>query len=191
MIMEKKFIKHIGKKGFTLLEVMVAISIFSILVVVASGIFSGFIRNYKSTKEIQRNLENAQYAMNIVSKVLRTSTIVSASGSNQTAITVFDNSQGKCFVYRFDNVTVPNNLEVSEKAGVLADCAVGAGYSSFQSVTGDPIDAKGYFVWTYKTSNAPQVGMVTIKMDIGDQSGGKDLAHIQTTVSLRDYASMN
>ncbi len=64
------------KKGFTLVEMMVSIFIFMIIMTAIVGVFARQINAQKKARVMQGDLENAQFALNYISKTLRTATIV-------------------------------------------------------------------------------------------------------------------
>lgn len=193
--MEKKYnkkIKAMFKKGFSLVEVLVSLFIFSLIMVIISQNFISFFKNYNNSKLIQRDLEEAQYALAQIAKTLRTSVIVEVGGGTDADhrgyVIVFDNSQTKCFRYTFTGAT----LEVKAKSGVVTsnDC-VGMTNDGAQQMVHMPVS--GNFIFPKASSSAGnwRVGIITIRMAVGDQANVDDLVPIQTTVSLRDYINAN
>ncbi len=173
-------------KGFTLIEVIVSMFIFSIMMVVVSQVFASAFSGYRSTRAIQRDIDNAQYSLNIIAKELRTSSVVNpASGAlvNSSFVQFFDHSQSKCFRYRING----GNLQVAsaDATGVdtgLTPCDT-MNLSSFTNITTGVIN--GSFRVTPSSSVPAHVGKVTISLDISE--GSTHHARIQTTVSLRDF----
>jgi len=72
--MNKKIFKN--QKGFTLVEMMVSVFIFALIMASIAGIFGRQISSYKKTRIMANDLENAQFAINYISKTLRTSSII-------------------------------------------------------------------------------------------------------------------
>jgi prepilin-type N-terminal cleavage/methylation domain-containing protein len=169
-------------RGFTLIEVIVSLFIFSIMMVVVSQVFASAFSGYRSTRAIQRDIDNAQYSLNIIAKELRTSSVVNpASGNlvNSSFVQFFDHSQSKCFRYRISG----GNLQVaSANVADVAACS-GATLSTFTNITTGVIN--GSFRVTPSTSAPAHVGKVTVSLDISE--GSTHHARIQTTVSLRDF----
>jgi prepilin-type N-terminal cleavage/methylation domain-containing protein len=197
-----------SKKGFSLIEVLVAMSIFSLIIISFVSSFAGSYFTFRSSKAIQRNLEQSQNAMNLIAKNLRTSTLVScdsgscsSSGERYSSIRVFDYSQMKCIDYRFNGNSA--NGYVVEQASVstsFEDCeTVSAGsYSNMISSSQNHISFGGFYALPSvspdpSTSTLGSVGRITISFEVcsGTDAGcstkvtGK--AKIQSTVSLRDY----
>lgn len=102
---EKKKLKRkdndqLGKRGFTLLEIMVAMGIF-ILIVGAVTIFS--IRTIEAStrsRSMQNSLDNARVAIETLSKQLRTSYYVKIEGNGKKIFFV-DNRNFDKYCYEF------------------------------------------------------------------------------------------
>lgn len=186
------FMKHCSKKswrGFTLIEVMVSLFTFLIIMMSLSQIFSQSFAAYKNAKAVQRDVESAQYALNILAKELRTSTIVS-SASTPPTVKFYDYSQRTCFEYKI----VTNQLTMTKKAVAAptnspsADCTGGT-WSTVTPIakpetTGGTLI--GRFVVTPSVKTVPKsVGKITVSLEISE--GANHTARIQTTASLRDY----
>ena len=125
LIMSDIIIKN--KKGFTLIEMMVSIFIFALIMASIAGIFGRQISSYKQTRIMANDLENAQFAINYISKTLRTASIIGygtgnvytnlmdeiKSGSNNTddffskdldsnvSLIIYDFSQEACIKFTF------------------------------------------------------------------------------------------
>ena len=178
------------KKAFTLIEVIVAVFIFALMASAASGIFVKMIKSYRYAKVIQRDMESAQYAMNLITKTLRTSSIARCSTGLTcpgipTWIRVYDYSRGECRMYSFNN----NRLEERVPAPPIAatgpsDCSGGIYGGSALSKSLTTGDVSGEFDVDI-TSSGTQMGKVTISMTIN--SGDRD-TNMQSSVSLRDYS---
>ena len=61
------------ERGFSFLEIMVSVFIFSLMMTTISITFSNLFKNYRNSRAIQTNLENAQFIINSMAKSLRTS----------------------------------------------------------------------------------------------------------------------
>ncbi len=72
--MKKIFSKN--KYGFILVEMMVSVFIFMIIMTAIVGVFARQINAQKKARIMEGDLENAQFALNYISKTLRTATIV-------------------------------------------------------------------------------------------------------------------
>jgi len=171
--------------------VIVAVFIFALVASAASGIFVKMIQSYRYAKVVQRDLESAQYAMNLMAKTLRTSSIDDSPAGpmpNDFDILTYDYSQGKCIEYAFDSF---NHRVYSQKATLAAfnditDCYVanGAVYSP-PSIIAEKVDGRFDYSASSDLPGSEAMGKVTISMTV--KSGNRD-TNIQSSVSLRDYS---
>lgn len=170
-----------NKKGFTLIEVLVAMFIFTLIMLAVIISFSNLFRSYRDSKDIQEDLDNAQYAMNLVMKSLRTSSIMEDGDSGSgDSILIYDYSQKKCISYSFYEKDGDTYLGISSADSEEASCSS----MSFDSIT--PMttgDVTGNFWWV-ESSEGEAVGNATLLMHVSSSAGGVD---IQSSVSLRDY----
>lgn len=181
-----------NKKGFSFIEVIVATFIFSLVMIAISMTFSSLFGGYKGAKIIQKNLENAQYAMNLMAKSLRTSSI--NSDGTLSDIIAYDYSQSKCIHYRFNNSVLElSSKDLSSQLGYedftqeqkLSWCFDNNGSGSdFSSMTSGYVAGKFFAI----KSATKVVGKVTISMKVCSDSTCKSSAILQSTVSLRDYS---
>lgn len=181
------------KQGFTLVEVIMAMFIFTVMMVAISGVFVSFIKANRHARAVQQDLEDAEYAMNIMAKTLRTSSIVTI-GATRYSIEIYDYSQGKCFGYSFNG----GNLRVRSVAPTTANdpstCAANLALlpaTAYQNLTnsGNVLLAESGFVRKIET-DSNNVGSVTILVTI-QEAGTTDKARVQTSVSLHDYSEVN
>ncbi len=174
---------HRAYRGFTLIEVMASLFVFSIMMAAVSQTFVTAFSGFRATKVVERDLENAQYAINLLGKELRTSSVVNPTGSLQSSLFVqfFDHSQAKCFRYRISGA----NLEVAAAAAANVAACTSASLSSF-SVAASGISTGTFYV-TSSSATPRRVGKVTVSLDIAT---GTHHAYLQTTVSLRDFGTV-
>ncbi|MDO8529621.1 MAG: prepilin-type N-terminal cleavage/methylation domain-containing protein [bacterium] len=179
-------------KGFSLIEVIISILIFVLIMTAVTMIFVNFIAAYRSAKIIQKDIESAEYAMNLMAKNLRTSTVVSGSGDS-TSVKFYNYSDnGKCISYRIQGAKLqaasandPGDSEPDKKAW-CKDRADLSSYSDLTSVSSVYATRLNFYVVS-SNGNPKIVGRVTILMEICEDSDCKDKASVQTSVSLRDY----
>lgn len=182
-------------KGLTLIEVLVSLFIFSIMMAATAEIFTKAFSGYRNTRAIQRDVENAQYALNLISKELRTSTVVAPLTGpfprNSSSVKFYDHSQGRCFYYRIN--TTAKALQVASALSTgPADCTtrnVGTPATiSTGTVSGSfRVTPSCSSVVTSGCTGVKRVGKVTISLDISEGTGSTHKAQIQTTSSLRDF----
>ena len=192
--MKNIFKKNKKKKGFSLIEVLVALFVFSLLVATLANVFVGFLGAQQNAKNTQRNLEGAQLALNSLAKTLRTSKIIAPTASPWTVdrIIVYDYSKAAedednaCLEY----VIVGDKLSL--RAGNLDEttCAEGALPPGGTSL----IDGRvfgGFMVTPFV--DGVSAGKITVSLQLCPKGGDPDACNattgnpirIQTTVSLR------
>jgi len=123
--------KNNKKKGFTLIEVLVALFVFIVTITAATGSFASLMSANKKIKEIQKSTEDAQFVMNLIAKTIRTSRIKTADsgGHPVSAIEVYDYSQKKCIAYKIiDNKemkygtiapSIPDNFDSCDFSSIV------------------------------------------------------------------------
>lgn len=168
-----------SRQGFSLIEILVALFVFTLLMVTTSQVFASAFSGYQATRAIQRDVENAQFVISILVKQLRTSSIVSGSAT-RTYVQFFDYSQNRCFHYRISNGALETSqISVSDRA---ACNSLNFSTATFSAVTTGTVS--GFFQATPSNPAGPEVGKVTISLDIQE---GIHHVQIQTSTSLRDY----
>lgn len=184
------------EKGFTLLEVMVAMGMFTIILLATMQIMTQSTKSFRSQKQIQANLESAQFALNLMAKELRTSSVLdSTSGTPSSSIKFYDYSQSRCIQYQAiessgTTGTVSRRSHDFTGADPDANRTSCQGYSFTESYVPLVTGLTGHqFQVTPSTSvndspPNPQAGRVTVSLTVGT---GGSAATTQTTVSLRDY----
>jgi prepilin-type N-terminal cleavage/methylation domain-containing protein len=199
---QKLKIKNSQKKGFTLIEVLIAMAIFSMMMVATATFFGSSISGYKNAKAIQKDVENAQFAMNLMAKTLRTSSILSCgggacstTGGPYTSVQVYDYSQAKCIEYTYDSVnkkitTRSSSTPVNVDTPALG-CTVASWTGSQDMATSHVERANFYIIKSAKAPATPVVGRITTSIEICATSTctglEKDKVRIQSTSSLRDF----
>ncbi len=168
------------QKGFSLVEVMVSLFVFSLVMIAASQIFTRAFAGHRYARNLQKDIENAQYLSGILSKELRTSTIVDPNGFTQNTqlVQFYEHSQGLCIQYRISG----NALQVAKQSSTGPSACNGASLSGFTTVSSGTIT--GGFDVTPSSASPRTVGRVTLALRIQE---GTHSASIQSTVSLRDY----
>lgn len=177
--------KNKTKKGFSLLETLIAILVFSLAMVMLVGVFSNFLKNYAKVKKTQKNIENAQYTMNLMAKTIRTSEIASSIGPDvwdaATNLDLFNYSQGKCIRYSYNGSAIQVQTNTGGTPATLADCdfnSLTSPANLVTNITGASISATP----TINGGASPVYGRVTISLKV--QDGASEIP-IQMTVSLR------
>lgn len=172
--------------GFTLVELIVSVGIFALMAVSLTAAFTSGFSTFGNSREIQRNVEAAQYSMNALAKYLRTSTILEATSSR---IRFYDYSSKRCFEYRFDSGAMQARWAgIETVTDIETDCTASV-LGAWQDVTSSGSSyVTGRFYAVSSSSGSPKsMGRATITISV-KKSATSDLgSDIQTSVSLRDY----
>ena len=122
-----------NSKGFTLIELMVSIFVFSLVMTSATAVFAKVFRARQKSNAIQKNIEDTRYAMELMAKSLRMSSIISSTSPSQAngSILSYDYSQGKCIRYWTSN----GFLYMSSKISDFSSCST-SGLSTNIMTTG-------------------------------------------------------
>jgi len=164
-------------RGFTLIELIVALAAFSLVVLSISGIFISVINSQRKILSIQNTQEAGRYLLESMTKEIRMSTINSSSAEGVSTLYI-TNSKGEDVNYVFDNT----NKRLLRQNPILSP-------DQNQILSPDNIELTGSFYITKKTS-APEAPKVTIVMKLkakGVKPEQQAVVDLQTTVSARGY----
>ena len=191
--MLSKIVKS-NKSGFSLLEVMVAMFVFTVVMLATVAFFGTTVASYRNARAIQQDLENAQYAMNLMAKTIRTSSIGTCNIPNSSKLCVYDYSQSQCIIYKLSS----SSLQKGSGSPTTPDDVSTCPFSTIESggmnnMTGDVFINNLTFAPILSSSTV--VGKVTISMEICPPNSDntacstreQDRVKIQSSVSLRDY----
>jgi len=185
--------------GFTLIEMIVAVGVFTVMMSVIVGAFSSGALAYRGARELQKNVESAQYAMNTMAKHLRTSTIFSpATPSSVSSIRFYEYSSDRCFRYDISGGVLSARWHGID-GGTYADsdelfqaCENGTvSFPASQPMTSGDVEGIFRVVPSDDGSGGTdkRIGRVTIQLTVKNAPGENEhlKSSIQTSVSLRDY----
>jgi prepilin-type N-terminal cleavage/methylation domain-containing protein len=190
---KRKKSAKVFEKGFSLIEVLVAMFIFTLMAAAVSSIFAKTMLAQKNAKIGQKNLETAQFAMNQVAKNIRGSSLLRRGWNT---IIIFNHSQKTCIAYTFGGSTSPpvqfRLVQRINSNMTYAGCKSVANDNSanLDVAIGAPIDMTSYGVggtFTIYPSAPSLPEVVTIGMDVptsATSSVGR--VKIQTSVALRN-----
>lgn len=175
--------KKLGKKnkkykGFSLLEMLIAGFIFSLVITTAVSVFSNVFFTGEKTRGVQKNIETARTALDLMAKNMRMSSELGPNNTNTLNIYMFNNSQGECIGYRFNSGAL-EMAQMENPTSGSTDCSGVFGAGDYTSITEGNVSGRFYVI---STSNVDpkRVGKATARMEIDGQ-------YLQTTVSFRDY----
>lgn len=178
MKMKKAMPRAFG--GFTLVEILVVISILAIIVVAGSNMFFTLLRGSNKTKVLQSAKQNGNYAISVMERMIRNARNISGSGSS----IVIQNPDGQQTT--FECCGTSPDLMIASRSGTLT-CQQTRLTSGEVKVSSCPAV---FSVVSGVIGTKPAV--VTIKFSLsqaGITTRPEEQATIdfQTTVSLRNY----
>ncbi|MBU2473087.1 type II secretion system GspH family protein [Patescibacteria group bacterium] len=116
--------------GFTMMEMIVALAVFSIIIVSMTSITFSIIKAQRKSFALQNSQEVSRYILESMNKEIRMSLINSDSGSGVTVLNI-TNANSETFDYQFDNsnkrllrngqVVSPDNIELTGSFYITKD----------------------------------------------------------------------
>jgi prepilin-type N-terminal cleavage/methylation domain-containing protein len=187
-------IKKSSHKGFTLIELIISMAIFVIMMVAITQIFAKTFQSYRKNKLIQRDLESAQQAINLIAKTLRTSKVKFpvADTALGNSIVVFDDSHSsnKCIRYSIAGGRIRQQSTNDTDATCSNGSAFPANYTYLTDSSSVFVNTLNFATVLTTTSKMGKVTINTAVCPAGTAcAAGNDKVNIQTTVSLRDYSN--
>lgn len=158
-------------KGFTLVELVVAIAVFATVVTVVSSIFVSSVGSQRKNINNQDVLDNARYVLETMSRAVRQSTVVTGNGTGST-LTINHPTKG-VMTY------ILENNQVKESVGGNA-AALSSSNVSVQGLT---------FVVQGNGSTDNIQPKVTLSISLKSSQGASDTestANLQTTLTPRN-----
>lgn len=202
-----------SRTGFSLVEMLIAVSIFSIIAIIASSMFSTFANNQKRTQSSQVLLNNAQYVLEIISREVKNNEIIAfgidqCSGLNlptytydQCLLFARENNETAGFVYNDTTKELDYvQLTCDRDSGIYSDCKIDSGQTptvllseSFNKVQITHLNfeltpsTNPYFDDTGLNNQQPKVTINLIVKYFSPRLIEQASHHLQTTVSSRVY----
>lgn len=163
----KRLIK-IKDKGLTMLELLVAMAIFSIVITIVVSLFMTALKGYRKNLALQNIQDNARFLLDFIAKELRMATINSGTSSSLN----ITRSDGTAVTYSFGGGNLTRTT--SETSG---------------PINSEKIIVNGSFYVSGITGGDELQPKVTIALKIEDQGTKpqeRAAINIQVTLSQRD-----
>lgn len=184
-ILEKRN-NNVLRSGFTLIEIVVAVGIFSVLVVIIVGIFSRFIFVQRRDIAEQKLQEDLRFSLELFNREARTAygTTFSASGSQ----IYFANQDKRCVTYRWQGQSLLR--AESDDPGPACDAAAyPAPGTSFEPVVSSDVTITD-LVFTAHPAAAPagqltNQAFITISLEAQARHKADKAVALQSTVASR------
>jgi type II secretory pathway component PulJ len=194
---------HKTRKGFSLMELLVAMFISTLIMISVVAAFASAFRAQKTARKVQRDLEDAKTAIEYMAKIIRMSSDVRPRSGGGYAVYMYNKTTENCVGFRYDTASKtikeqrctpldPNdpcaNGTVNASAGTIAvgtDCASAPSETEISS----QLNEARFYVPNYGASSTfpNPIRRVTVRMVMASDSN----ARMITTVSLRDYVNLN
>jgi len=157
-----------NKKGLTLIELIIALAIFSIVVLLVSDIFLDVIKGQRRSIGIQNIEENLRYTLERISREIRMSEVKTGEGTfNSLDITAHKPTGDEDVSYKLSSDEITrNDISITSQNTV--------------KIT----DLKFY---VKKNSVQPRVTIVIKAESKGEKQEQISKIHLQTTVVSREY----
>jgi len=192
----KNYLKRINSssKGFTLVELLVAISVFVAAVTSISAIYIAIIRSQQKSNIQRLTQQDARYAIETITREVRMATGGIRDGVNYPAIYVLNNQNNQTLVITTTNY---ENGQVEQKTFKLENGQI--------TVNGDPITSNKLKVTEFKlenylsdddynpTTKIPKrqpsltITVTTEQKDQNIPAYRRAKTTLRTTISSRDY----
>ena len=109
--MELEIIKNKNnQRGFTLVELLVSLAVFSLLIFALATITGSIIKAQRKAFAIQSVQEPARYILEVISKEIRVSGINSNTGDNMPSLNI-TNPQNEVIDYQFANNKIQRRVD--------------------------------------------------------------------------------
>lgn len=152
-------------KGFTLIEMIIALGIFSVVVTAAANLFVAGLKGQRKSLTLQYLQNDVRYTSELLSREIRMSRIEADSTEDVLHITAFKASGAEDVVYSLSNEKILRNGE---------------------SLISNQVNISRFKFYIYKKT--PTLVTVIINAEgIGTSLEQQTVINFQTTISTRDY----
>ncbi|TSC91784.1 MAG: hypothetical protein CEN90_248 [Parcubacteria group bacterium Licking1014_17] len=175
-------LKKNNRAGFTLVEILVASTIFATIIVVVSGVFVSALKEQRRSFDTQQVQETMTYMIERMTKEIRVSEILEPAtmGDCVSSITIQHPDNGIVKYYKTDGTFEANRDVLSSLAGPVTESSI----LNFNLV--EVVDLKFcIFGQDPDDSYQPRVTIIGAVRATGSDS----VENFQTTVSLRQLQS--
>lgn len=175
-----------NKKGFSLLEMLIAMFIFVLIILASVSVFAAINKSRRDIKSKQQNIETASAAMELMAKSIRMNTAARNVGTGRME---FYNAQsGRCTRYDFNASTkiLRYSTATPEEEGtppvtIFESCIDGSvPYGSYVNLVSTGLQDVRFDV---VESDEDTIGRAIINMKLND-------IWLQNSVSFRDYTNL-
>ena len=174
-------------KGFTVVELLVAVGLFTTIITIAIGAYIRVLRTQSFMTDIMSANDNVSLVIEQMSREIRTGSQVAV---NNGALRL-ENDEGVCVQYDLHYDSSEDNSFIRKSESNSAVCSDNV-YSNYQYLTSKNVSIND-LVFDMVSSNGFQRVQIDIEVNVRDISGEGDFFtegnHLKTFVSTRQYFS--
>ena len=175
------------KKGFTLIESMVAVAIFAILIISATSIFLSIIKSQRNTLSAKNAQESISYALEAMAKEIRMAKVDDGSCITTGKLYETDNSKIKFRNYQdvcvaYETVYVANRWRLMITRGTK---------TAFMTPSNVNVSRLNFSLRHEDIQNEQPIVTLRFDFDYFNNEAGRQSMQIQTTISSRSYENYN
>lgn len=173
-----------AKKGFSLLEAIISIAVFTLIMIATVETFSSMIQTKAEADRMRESHQKAQIAIESITKSIRSGVVIDPAPttpltSNASTIRIYDFSQSLCIEYSFSG-TVLQKRTAPMAHEDRDDCKGLSSFSSSQIMVDNTI--KGIF----DVSWGEEYVTIALLLVPSNQAEVTNQTRVQTTVSMRN-----
>jgi prepilin-type N-terminal cleavage/methylation domain-containing protein len=184
--------KYLTKTGFTLIEVMVSVSLFAVIIISVAGIFKLSIDAQRNAISSQNVQESLKYFLEVTAKEIRMAqannsvcagvppdSIFSVTTTDLGDVLNFKNYYGQCVSYSLQNDNGISRFQITRSSG-------GTSLSGFISPAKIKINSLHFVLKNLASSSQP---MITINLNANANTGNANESSmtLQTSITSRYY----
>ena len=173
-----------NKKGVTLLELIVAIGLFSLLILTTTGILMSVVKGQRRVINTQSSLDNLGYVLEVMNKELRMAQKDELGFCHGIAGEIyalffggqkisFVNSAGDCVSYSLEDSKIVKEVIYNIEQERISD-----------AVTSESLEVSSLYYTIHDIGNQPLLTLTLEANPVGVSQGG---VRLQSTISPRFY----
>jgi type II secretory pathway pseudopilin PulG len=176
----KFFFRKNANKGFSFLEALISIAVFTIIMIATVEVFSSMIQTKAEADRMRESHQKAQVAIETITKSIRSGVVVSPTTgyASQNTIRIYDFSQSQCIEYNFSGTVLQKQI-VGMDVEDRNDCAT-ATLGGAQIMVDATVRGIFDIFWD------EEYVTITLLLVPQNQEAFSNQTRVQTTVSMRN-----
>ncbi|MGC9602476.1 MAG: type II secretion system protein [Minisyncoccia bacterium] len=193
-----------GRQGFTLIEMLVSVALFSVVMVMALGALLSLSTADRKAQALKSSVDNLNFALDSMSRTIRTGYNYhcgSSSGGDCKAgnnTFYFTANNGVVTAYRLESLTVDSNAAAicGQTIATPGCLAISVGGGAWASITSPDViindlsasNSYSFHLWGTTTGdNIQPIVVITLSGYAQVSTTQQSAFHLQTTVTQRIY----